>query len=62
MRVRCMPLLDFAAASREMLIDVFAVQEAGEDDGIVLKSDAYAIIANPHAKIIPAAFELLQVR
>jgi hypothetical protein len=47
---------------REVFVDIFAVEEANKDDGIVLKCDAYAVITNPDAKIIPAAFELLQVR
>lgn len=56
-----MPLLDFGVTSREMLVDIFAIQEADEDDGIALKSNADAVVADSYAKIILAAFELLEV-
>jgi len=59
--VGCMPLLDFAAASWEVLVYIFTVQEADKDDGILLKGDAYSVVSDSHTKIVTTASELLEV-
>ena len=51
----------FRPASREMPVDIPAVEEADKDDGIPVESNADAVIADSQAEIIPAALELLQV-
>ncbi len=51
----------FRRASWEMLVDILAVEEADKDDDFPIKSNADAVITDSHAKIIPAALELLQV-
>ena len=60
--LRLNELLDFAFDLWEIFVNVFPIQEANKDSCVILKSNADPIIPNSQTKMIPATFELLQIR
>jgi hypothetical protein len=60
-RSRLDELLDCALGLLEVFVNVFSIQEAYEDNCIILKSNADPIISDSQTKIAPAAFELFKL-